>query len=59
MKNFADLFYPVQEAQARRETTPAERIAILEQTRSGLIAKKRVLDTKIAEIEARSTKPDG
>ncbi|KAK0507378.1 hypothetical protein JMJ35_010416 [Cladonia borealis] len=47
------------EAQARREATPAERIAILEQTRSGLTAKKKVLDTKIAEIEARAIKPDG
>ena len=59
VNNFADLWYPVQEAQARRETIPAERIAILEQTRSGLTAKKKILETKIAEVEGRASKLDG
>ena len=54
--NFADFCYPVQEAQIRRETTPADRIAILEQTRSGLTAKKNILETKIAEVEGRVSK---
>lgn len=56
MNDFADLWYLVQEAQVRRETTPADRIAILEQTRSGLTAKKKILETKIAEVEGRVSK---
>ncbi|KAK3168991.1 hypothetical protein OEA41_005439 [Lepraria neglecta] len=48
-----------QKVEARREATPADKIAILEQTRSALMAKKAGLETKIAEVEARKSRPEG
>jgi len=39
--------------QKRREATPAEKIAQLEEQRSGLIAKRLGLERKIVELEAR------
>ncbi|MCJ1314882.1 hypothetical protein MMC15_000196 [Xylographa vitiligo] len=42
-----------QEVVAVRESTPAERIAMLESTRGQLIAKKIGLERKIQELEKR------
>jgi len=39
--------------QKRREATPAEKIAQLEEQRGSLIAKRLGLERKIAELEAR------
>ena len=43
----------MQKETARREMTPAEKIALLEQTRSGLVARKIGLENKIRQLEAR------
>ncbi|KAK4690687.1 hypothetical protein P7C71_g6161, partial [Lecanoromycetidae sp. Uapishka_2] len=44
-----------QKAQTRQETVTADQIAILEQTRTGLMAKKAGLENKIAQLEARQS----
>ena len=43
-----------QEIQRRREATPAEKIALLEQSKGVLIAKKIGLEKKIHELEMRA-----
>ena len=48
----------MQKETARREMTPAEKIAILEQTRSGLVARKIGLENKIRQLEARRVKTE-
>lgn len=45
--------YVVQRVQARKEVTPAERIALLEQTKAGLVLRKSGLENKIKQLEAR------
>ncbi|MCJ1456024.1 hypothetical protein MMC28_006381 [Mycoblastus sanguinarius] len=49
----------IQKVKARGEVTPAQKIAYLEQTRSGLMAKKTGLEEKIAQLEARSSRKEG
>ncbi|KAF6233104.1 hypothetical protein HO173_008648 [Letharia columbiana] len=48
-----------QEAKVRAEVTPADMIAYLEQTRSGLVAKKIGLENKISQLEARVARVGG
>lgn len=43
-----------QEIQRRRETSPAEKIAQLEETRGALIAKRIGLENKIRQLEMRA-----
>jgi hypothetical protein len=44
----------VQEIQRRREATPTEKIAQLEESRGALIAKRLGLEKKIHELEMRA-----
>jgi hypothetical protein len=44
----------LQVAEKRREATPAEKIAQLEEQRGGLIAKRLLLEKKIKELEKRA-----
>jgi hypothetical protein len=44
----------LQLAEKRREATPAEKIAQLEEQRGGLIAKRLGLEKKIKELEMRA-----
>ncbi|KAI9721263.1 MAG: hypothetical protein M1812_002425 [Candelaria pacifica] len=44
------------EVKARRDATPAEKIAQLETARSSLLARKFGLERKIADLEARKSK---
>jgi len=39
--------------------TPAEKIAVLEQTKSGLVARKIGLENKIRQLEERKTRGGG
>ncbi|CAF9911206.1 hypothetical protein IMSHALPRED_009965 [Imshaugia aleurites] len=48
-----------QDVKARAEATPTEKIAYLEQTRSGLMAKKIGLEQKISQLEARVARNGG
>ncbi|KAL6721936.1 hypothetical protein ACLMJK_001041 [Lecanora helva] len=41
---------------ARREATPADKLAVLEETKSRLVAKKTVLEDKIKQLEDRANK---
>jgi len=41
-------------AEKRREATPAEKIALLEERRGGLVAKRLGLEKKIKELEMRA-----
>jgi len=50
----ANAIYNPQKAEARKQATPAERIALLEQTRMGLVSRRTTLEDKIAQLEARS-----
>jgi hypothetical protein len=43
-----------QEKQKRVEATPAEKIAVLEEQRGALVAKRIGLERKIREVEARA-----
>ncbi len=45
----------LQKAEARKQASPAERIALLEQTKIGLVSRKTTLEDKIAQLEARSS----
>ncbi|KAI9791355.1 MAG: hypothetical protein M1835_000372 [Candelina submexicana] len=45
-----------QEIQARRDATPAEKIAQLESARGSLLARRSGLERKIADLEARKSK---
>lgn len=49
----ADDQYVLQRVQARNEATPAERIALLEQTKAGLVSRKNGLENKIKQLESR------
>jgi len=51
----ADYRCILQKAEARKQATPTERIALLEQTKPGLISKRTMLEDKIAQLEARSS----
>ncbi|KAL9072596.1 MAG: hypothetical protein Q9161_003454 [Pseudevernia consocians] len=48
-----------EKVKARAEATPADKMAILEQTRSGLMAKKIGLEQKISQLEARVARKGG
>lgn len=48
-----------QEVKVRAEATPADKIAYLEQTRSGLVSKKIGLEHKVSQLEARIARKGG
>ncbi|CAD6572277.1 MAG: hypothetical protein ASARMPRED_005219 [Alectoria sarmentosa] len=48
-----------QQVKSRAEATPADKIAYLEQTRSGLMSKKIGLEHKISQLEARVARDGG
>lgn len=43
----------MQKAKTLQEATPGDKIAVLEHSKSGLMAKKLGLENKIAQLEAR------
>ncbi|CAD6592941.1 MAG: hypothetical protein ASARMPREDX12_006609 [Alectoria sarmentosa] len=47
------------QVKSRAEATPADKIAYLEQTRSGLMSKKIGLEHKISQLEARVARDGG
>lgn len=47
------LLTSVKEVKARGEATPADKIAFLEQTKSGLVGKRKEIERKISQLEAR------